>query len=374
MTPEAEAEFLKTMIHVDRCLAVFVDGEVAAWAQVRPFGHFFGGRSVPMGGFSPVVAAPEYRGRGFGSLITAAHYPSMRERGEVVACLYPASTQLYRGVGFELGGVSAQRRLPTRSFHKLRPSGSPRIRRATADDVPAIRACYRRFAATQQGWIDRPDVWWDQRVLPAGKFDEQHLYVVDAPSGAAGELEGYIRYTHIRAKPWGYTVAVAELCATDPDVVIALWRLVGSSSTQAEFAQVAGPFEHPLLFLLADQDLTTVSEIRWMLRLIDARGAVEARGFPTAVSAEVDLDLTDRHCDWNAGRWRLSIAGGKAALQRGGSGDVALSINALSTLYAGYASAPTLRQTGLISNGSPDALDALTTAFAGPTPSMVDFF
>ena len=356
----------------DRSIVALVGDQVAAWSQVRPFGQFFGGRSVPMGGFSPVVVAPEHRGRGLGSMVTAAQYPLLRDRGEVIAGLYPAQTQLYRGNGFEVAGVYTFRKIPTRSLQKLRPSGHVTIRRGAADDLEAIKACYRRYAATQDGWLDRPEVWWSHNIFPEGKLHEQHLYLVD---GAEGEgLAGYLRYTHRPAKPHGYTIVVEELCAEDPEVALALWRLVGSSSTQAELAQVPGPPEHPLLLQLPDQDLTTTDEIRWMLRVVDAAGAIAARGFPPAVRATVDLDLSDRQCDWNAGRWRLHVEDGAGVLEKGGDGEVGLSVNALSCLYSGYGSPTVLRQAGLIGSGSARALSDLGAIFSGPTPSIADFY
>jgi predicted acetyltransferase len=370
LTQEAEDERVAKM-HRDRCLAVFVDGEVAAWSQVRPFGQFLGGRRVTMGGFSPVVAAKEHRGRGYGSTVTAGQYPLMRDRGEVIAGLYPAQTQLYRGNGFEVAGVYAYLTFPTRSLHHLRPASAVRIRRGTAEDVPAVKDCYRRYAPTQHGWLDRPDVWWDN-ILPADKIGtEQFLYVVD---GTAGALAGYVRYAHGKAEPHGYTIQVAELCAEDPDVALAFWRMLGTSSTQAEHVRASGPPEHPLLLLLPDQDLKTTDEIRWMLRVIDAPAAIAARGFPAAVRASVDLEVADRHCDWNDGRWRLTVEGGEGRLEKGGDGDVRLTINALSTLYSGYASATVLRQTGLLAGGDGRTDDDLTAAFAGPTPAIADFY
>ncbi|HVF31985.1 MAG TPA: GNAT family N-acetyltransferase [Acidimicrobiales bacterium] len=360
-------------LHRDRSLAVFVGDLPVAWSQVRPFGQFFGGRSVPMGGYSPVVVAPEHRGRGYGSVATAAHFPLLRERGEVIAGLYPAQTQLYRGSGFEVAGALTHRTVPTRSLQRLRPAGHVTVRRGGQDDLPAIQACYRRFAATQDGWLDRPDVWWTNRIFEPGKLHEQHLYLVDGEGGAG--LAGYLRYTHRAAEPHGYTIVVEDLCAEEPDVALALWRLVGSSSTQAERAQVPGPPEHPLLLQLPDQDLTTIDEIRWMLRVVDAPGAVAARGFPPAVRATVDLEVTDRQCDWNGGHWRLTVEDGSGVLAKGGSGDVALTINALSCLYSGYGSPTVLRQAGLIAPGaSVRALADLAAVFSGPTPSIADFY
>jgi predicted acetyltransferase len=372
LTAEAEDEQLPRF-HRDRSLAVFVGDDVAAWSQVRPFGEFFGGRSVPMGGFSPVVTAAEHRGHGFGSLVTAAQFPVMRERGEVISGLYPAQTQLYRGNGFEVAGVYTYRTFPTRSLHRLRPTGDVHVRRGAADDLPAIKDCYRRYAHTQDGWLDRPDVWWDN-ILPAEKIGaEQFLYVVDGEDGA---LAGYVRYAHGKVVPpaHGYTIQVHELCADRPDIALAFWRLIGTSSTQAEHVRAAGPAEHPLLLLLPDQDLKTTDEIRWMLRVVDAPGAVAARGFPPAVRTTVDVELADKQCDWNTGRWRLTVEDGAASLTKGGDGGVAMTINAFSALYSGYASATTLRQTGLLTGGDVASWSALTAAFSGPTPSIVDFY
>src|SRR5690348_6096542 len=99
-----------------RALAVFVGDEVAAFSRIRPFGIYYGGKRIPMGGHSPVGTAPEFRGRGFGSMVTAGHFADLRERGEVVAALYPATTAVYRGVGFGLAGVWALHKLTTRSL------------------------------------------------------------------------------------------------------------------------------------------------------------------------------------------------------------------------------------------------------------------
>ena len=360
-------------LHRDRSLAVFVGDLAVAWSQVRPFGQFFGGRSVPMGGFSPVVVAPEHRGHGYGSIVTAAQFPLLRERGEVISGLYPAQTQLYRGTGFEVAGTLTYQTVPNRSLQKLRPAGHVTVRRAGAADLAAIKACYRRFATGQDGWLDRPEVWWD-RIFDAEKLHEQHLYVVDGGDSGDGGLVGYVRYTHKEAKPHGYTIVVEELCADDPDVIVALWRLVGSSSTQAELAQVQGAPEHPLLLQLPDQDLKQIDEIRWMLRVVDAPGAIAARGYHPAVRATVDLGVVDRHCDWNAGRWRLTVEDGEGVLEKGGDGDVALTVNALSCLYSGYGSPDVLRRAGAIGAGSPRALADLAAVFSRPTPSIADFY
>ena len=66
--------------------------------------------------------------------------------------------------------------------------------------------------------------------------------------------------------------------------------------------------------------------------------------------------------------------GGRGELAPGGSGGPALAIGAFSSLYTGWASAEALRRAGLLEDGSEAELAALSSAFSGPTPWMVDEF
>jgi predicted acetyltransferase len=137
--------------------------------------------------------------------------------------------------------------------------------------------------------------------------------------------------------------------------------------------RLVGPPEHPLLLTLPEQDLTGGTELWYMLRLIDAAGAIAARGFPR-ITAAVDLELTDRACDWNTGRWRLVVEDGEGRLEKGGAGTVGMAIGALAALYSGYSSTTTLAGAGLLRGAGARERDALDTAFGGPTPWMPDFF
>src|SRR4051794_5481702 len=230
-----EEKWVTNIGPLERCrVAVAGSGDerdVAAFSRVRPFGQFFGGRSVPMAGYSPVGVGPEYRGRGLASVITADHYPALRERGEVIAGLYPATTKLYRGVGFELGAVWSDRRFPIRSLERLAPSGGVQVRRARRDDIPAIQACYAAHAPGHPGWLDRPEVWWNRILVET--WDERHVYVVD---GDTGGIAGYVIYrqTADPERVFVYQINVSEFVADDVDVALALWRLVGSSSSMVD--------------------------------------------------------------------------------------------------------------------------------------------
>ncbi len=170
------------------------------------------------------------------------------------------------------------------------------------------------------------------------------------------------------------TLQVAELMADDPAVEQALWRLVGTSSSIAPTCRITGPPDHSLLLSLPEQDLGAHDGWRWMARLIDAPGAIAARGYGTGTNVSVSVRVADPLCDWNDGPWQLVVEGGEGRLTRGGDGEVELGIGAFSSLYTGYASPWRLATAGLLRTSDPGALDALATAFAGAPPWMPDFY
>jgi len=373
--PHADIDrFVSTGGPLERCFVAVEGDSVRGFSRVRPFGQYYGGRSVPMAGVSPVGVDPEYRGRGLASQLTSAHFGPARERGEVISGLYPASTRLYRGVGYEVAGLWAERIIPIRSLQQLQKPAGVTVRRATPDDWPAVKDCYQRLAPTRAGWLDRPEVWWDRLLVQRG--DDLFVYVVDGPDGS---IAGYISYRHTADphRSFGYIIAVAELVAAEVDVTLALWRLVASSATMVTTVRMIGPAEHPLLLLLPEQDLTGGTELRYLLRVVDAPGAVAARGFPP-VSMAVEVELADKQCDWNVGRWRLSVEEGRGRLEKATGSQagaaVTMGIAAFSSLYAGYSSARTLAESGLVHGASERELVALDALFSGPTPWMPDFF
>ncbi|MCU1498721.1 MAG: acetyltransferase involved in intracellular survival and related acetyltransferase-like protein [Acidimicrobiales bacterium] len=348
-------------------------GQVAAASHIRTFRQWFGGRAVPLAGYSPVAVAPEHRGRGLGRAITAGHFADLRDRGEVIAGLYPASVQLYRSVGFELAGSYVHRRIPAAHLAALQPGGEVTVRRGTLDDVAAVHRCYDRLAGRHDGPLVRDDPWWARR-LPVDLVDTV-LYVVDDPS-RSGELDGYASYRQGPGRaPYDYSVVVSEVQAAEPAQLRALWRTVGSSGSQAPDVDIIGAGEDPLFLLLGGADPTTVrSEIRWMLRLVDVAGAVAARGWNPTAAGQVDLSITDDHAPWNHGRWRLTIEGGDGRLVPGGDGTVEVGVGGLSSWWAGYASARTLAVTGHLHTRDAEALATLDGLGAASPPTLVDFY
>lgn len=348
-------------------------GQVVAASHIRPFKQWFGGRAIPMGGYSPVAVLPEHRGRGWGRAVTTGQYPDLRDRGEVIAGLFPASVALYRSVGFELAGSYVHRRIPASHLANLQVHRPAIVRRGSQADVAAVHRCYDRLARRLNGPVTRTAEWWGRRLPP--DLADTVLFVIDHPT-EPGELQGYGSYRHGKARPpFDYSVVVAEVQGADGDALKSLWRVIGSSGSQAPDVEVIGAADDPLFLLMDAADPTAVrSEIRWMCRLIDAPGAVAARGWNPTVRGRVDLLIADEHASWNAGRWQLAVEDGVGRLTRGGDGTLEIEIGGLSSWWSGYVSARTLATTGHLRSADPVALATFDGIGAAGPPTLVDFF
>jgi predicted acetyltransferase len=133
-----------------------------------------------------------------------------------------------------------------------------------------------------------------------------------------------------------------------------------------------GGFPEPLLIAAHERFFRVSVAETWMLRVLEPRAALEARGYPE-LDAAVDFELTDATLPENSGRFRLDVRGGRASVTPGGSGAVALDERALAALYSGFAPPASLARASALS-ADEASLARLACLFAGPQPAMPDFF
>jgi predicted acetyltransferase len=364
--PERRETWLASK-RMDEFLGAWVGGDLVGTTEVMPVGQFFGGRSVPMGAVASVAVRPDHRGRGIAPRLLALAVERMHEQGLVVSTLHPATTRFYRGLGWEIGGEFGVRRVPTASLAALPPGEQECLRPGRSDDLDDVRECYERVAPSINGAIDRDSRWRVDRFTL--DRPQRYLYVYDA----GDSIGGYVVYDQQQTRrQWGFAITVHELVAADARAAVTLWRQLGSHVAQVDTITVLALPADVLTLLLPEQVVELVGVNHWMTRIVDAAGAIAARGYPPGVRAEVHLQLLDRVAPWNDGRFVLRVEGGEGKLSPGGTGDVHVSINALASLYTGWVSASVLAAAGLVHHADRHDLTDLDAAFAGPRPYLFD--
>ena len=134
-----------------RYLAAFDGPRLVAAARYHLMRQCWQGRWQPMAGVASVMVAPEDRGRGTGRALMTAMLELIASRDYRISALYPATSALYRSMGWEIAGVRDRIRLPARSLRALtvpdplltslgETHGRPALRRCGPADAAAVAA------------------------------------------------------------------------------------------------------------------------------------------------------------------------------------------------------------------------------------------
>lgn len=335
-------------------------GEVIAGLGFYRMAQWFGGKSVKLGGLAGVGVAPHARGRGIAADMCGRVLGELAEEGFALAGLYASTATLYRGIGFEQAGTkltwTAKLADLPRGDHALscRPI-DPR-------DHEALRPLYDRRARSWTGHLDRTRPLWERIGSPYG---DQPTYAY----GVGDPLEGYVVFTQKELDNLHFRVAIRDMVWSTPAAARRICALLGDLRSLGDELTWTGCAADPLVSLLAEQRQRVVAHERWMLRVLDVKGALEARGWPN-LRAVVHLRVRDPLLAKNDGAFVLAVEGGAARVERGGRGDVALDVRALGAMYSGFATPYAMSAAGLL-EGDASLLAAL---FAGPEPWCCDHY
>lgn len=351
---------------------VFRDGrgDPAGSALVIQAGQFFGGRSVPMCGVRAVAVPPERRGTGVATGLMTALLREAHDRGTPLSTLYAATQALYRRVGYEQAG---HRNRVTLDPARLKGRVVPGTRVRPADftkDHDAIVACHHAMARNMPGNLDRDAYLWSILRTPQ-RFRPDTLVIEDDAGAVCAVMTS--RLERLAYPGRGFALWVSDFAAgTEHGARALLAAMAGFGSVASEIRLHCGP-THPVLLLLDEQKYRIDHEEHWMTRIVRLPEAVEARGYPEALRARVCVRVRDPLLSDNDADWTIEVEGARARCTRGGNAGAELDIGAMASVYTGFASPTQLAMIGRAS-GDQAALSSLGAIFAGPTPSMVDFF
>ena len=340
--------------------------QLAGGLVVWPLGQWFGGRCVPMTGVRVVATAPEHRGRGVAGHLMRETVKEIHRAGVPLSVLYPATQPVYRRAGYELAGAQPTYRLAIAGLNvrdrtlEVRPIEE--VDRETAHEL------YRRRARRTAGNLERSERIWRRVFEPRG--EKSHGYLVQRDQTPEGYVVFWQKATGAVV---GYDLEVTDLVALTPDAGRRILTFFAEHRSMAQHVCWVGSPTDPVNLLPPEQQLQTVRRIDWMLRIIDVRGALEARGYAPNVRGEIHFEIHDDLLPDNDGRFVLEVADGAGRVRAGGKGTIDVSIRGLAPLYSGYLSPLELQTAGYL-EGPENELIAAGALFAGPTPWMPDMF
>lgn len=353
------------MVGVENFRAVRRADRVAGGLAVLWMGQFFGGRSVPMAGVAAVGVPPEERAGGVArSLMTSLLFEA-RERGFPLSVLYASTQHLYRAVGYEQAGFRFLYEMPADGL-TLRDRSLP-LEKVDPATHTIFHEIYTAVARESSGCLDRCRGIW-LRTVYTDEADPVIAYRVGPPEQA----EGYAIFTQSKTDH-GYDLRIRDYAALTPAALRRILTLFADHRSLASRIHWAGSPAEPLLCLPEEQRARSAGIDRWMLRIVDVAQALEARGYPPGVDAELHLEIDDHLIPENRGRWVLDVGGGAGSVRQGGRGDIRTGIREMAPLYTGMLPPVELRRIGWLEGGDNALLEA-ARVFSGPTPWMTDPF
>ncbi len=360
--------------------AAFVDGEMAttlAWHRIR---IALNGPLVPLGAVTAVGTLPQFRRQGLLRRVMERSLADIREEGHPLAMLWASMGAIYQRFGYGLASHYVGYRIDPRGMTLREPrawGGSVRL--VTPDAARGVmERLYTRYLEGRTLLIERPDRWWDHRLLEVGRH--AHRSHVAVALDAAQEPRGYALYRtaedmHVDFEPGGdQSMVVQDLVALDLDAHLALWEFLRGHDLvkQAKFEHVAE--DDPIVDLLLEpRELRRQTGDGMWLRVVDVARALEARGYDE--DGTVTLGVRDGFCAWNDGTYRLRVDGGVGRVERvEGGAEVTMPVAALASMLSGFRSATHLARAGR-AEGEAEALRRADRLFATAyRPRVMDGF
>ncbi|MEU1732059.1 GNAT family N-acetyltransferase [Streptosporangium sp. NPDC020145] len=345
-------------LEAGRYLGLFDGARLVATSRINDFTQYWHGRPISLGGVASVTVAPEDRGGGAGRTIMLATLERCASLGHPVSALYPATTHIYRSLGWEHAGAMHRAVLPAEALRTIRRTEQVQVRRAGPEDAERVVSVLRgvHLATRACG-----PVCWDADVWRARL--------------ATGDDFVYLAHDGLVVYRWrDQDLEVPVLVAGSEATARTLWSLVGSSASIARSVHAVVAPDDPVFWLIGNRPTDEVGQTRWMFRVVDLAAAIRERGFPPGVTLDTVIQVEDPQRPENSGPWHLSVSGGRATAEPAGTLPSALPVftaGAFSALFCGVPAA-TLRRTGGLT-GSADGDAALDGAFHA-RPYMLDHF
>jgi predicted acetyltransferase len=334
-------------------------------------------------GLGSVAVSPAHRRQRVAGRLVASGLRQARERGDLASALYPFRIRFYEDLGYGLAGEAHQYMLPPEQF----PDAPERLQvrlASTEEDFAAVSSIYDRWAATENGQLERHAGHW-RKV-----WDGERAGVVFRTG--EGDPEGYaiVRYRS-DLPPTERFLEVEERAWLTPAARRGIYAWLGSLGDQWRLIAYRAHPEEGFADIIREPRLPLGREANWglwfpgatlmigpMFRLLDVPAAWAVRRMSPETALTLRLEVQDEQLPENAGPWRLRIEQGVVEVERSPEGGVDLSlrlpVRVLSRIFIGALAPSAAVEAGLAETDRPERLAALDAALRLRRPWTFDRF
>ncbi|BAT54683.1 GCN5-related N-acetyltransferase [Nostoc sp. NIES-3756] len=360
-----DSETYVKRIGLENFRVIYREQKVAGGLAIIPMGQWWGSQSVPMAGIAAVGIAPEYRGEGTAIALIQNTLHELSNREIPISVLYPATQRLYRKAGYEQAGSSCVWEIPGDSIQIRQPSLS--IEPVILENYAIFHELYQKQAKFTHGYLDRHSAIWEG-LIRASDSETVYGYLI----GDQDQPQGYIIFNQERTKD-GSVLRIRDWATLSNAAVQTFWTFITNHRSMIDKVMWKSSVIDALTLMLPEKTASIRNQDRWMLRIVDVCKALEARGYPPGVEAELHLEVQDDLLIANHGKFTLSVANGKGEVTKGGKGELQLDIRGLAPLYTGLFTPRQLQLMGKL-QATETALLKATQIFTSESPWMIDFF
>lgn len=330
------------------------------------------GNTVPAAGVPVVGVKPSHRRRGINSALMRRQLDDVHAGREPVAVLHASEGGIYGRFGYGMASFTCAmdvERTRTAYVRGYEPSG--RVRLLERDEaLKAFLPLYDRVRRERAGMMELDASWFEYRFAER-HFGEDRKWFYAAHEGAEG-IDAYAVY--LAKHDWKGSfprneLEVEDLQALAPQAYADMWRYCFDVDLIDRVTAWHRPVDEPLLHLLQEPRRLQfrLKDGLWV-RLVDVAEALEARRY--AAEDRVVLEVRDRFCPWNEGRYALDAGPEGATCVRTDEGpDLILSATDLGAAYLAGTSFRRLYRACRVVEERPGALARADAMFAwDPAP------
>ncbi|MEB1809944.1 MAG: GNAT family N-acetyltransferase [Bacillaceae bacterium] len=368
-----EREHRLNVLRPEDSLGYFSNGELLAKMTTLPFKVLIDGVSFDMGGVSGVATYPEYRRSGLVKNLIQHGLKEMKEKGQVLAYLFPFSIPFYRKYGWEIF-VDYQKLTLTREQLPRFKTVTGHMKKVDDTSIHTLIEIYDKYVKSYTGMLLRDNDWWRDWVLFRKKGR------IAAFIDPVGTPKGYIIYEVKDRK-----MTIKEFVSLDEESRRGIWNFIANHDSMADDYIIQQlPDSEPYPYWLPDPKIQKEVVPYFMARIVDVEKFLKKYPFKPATNGNLFLHVLDEFCPWNNVTYQITVKEkevkvkrheprSKGACQQEPKRGIICNINSLTTMLLNYQRPSNLLQIQQI-KGSQEEVDRLEQLIVKKPTGFIDFF